>query len=387
LVTTALSTLGSRRPPRHQARPPRQPRRHTHRRLEVRGTETLTDAYRRYREARRFASLDGLRALAIVPVIWHHATLGPLPGLLGKGPIGVDLFFAISGFLITTLLLREQDEHAGVIAAGDFYARRALRIFPLYYGTLLLYVVYAACFMAHGPQRSHFFRSLPWFLTYTTNWFVAFDVPHPVSFAFSWSLATEEQFYLLWPWVVMLGAQRRWVTALIALLLLCLGQCALLPPGGLAARIASSISPSICMGALAALLCHSVRGFAVVDLLLGRSAPLCLLVVVLTLVFDVPLWSARLALTSLVVACAVSPAQGLAWLLEARAVRWIGTVSYGMYLFHVPLIIGARRVLPTALGSPGWIFLLSLPLTVGVASASYLWVERPLLGLRARFRP
>jgi peptidoglycan/LPS O-acetylase OafA/YrhL len=307
--------------------------------------------------------------------------------VLGKGPIGVELFFAISGFLITTLLLREQDMHQGSIAAGDFYVRRALRIFPLYYGTLALYVVYAACFMAHGPQRSHFFHNLPCFLTYTTNWFVAFDVPHPVSFAFSWSLATEEQFYLLWPWVVMLGARRRWVAAFVALLLLLLGQWALFPSGSLAARMASSVSPSICMGALAALVCHSELGFAVVDLVLGRSAPLCLFFVALALVFDVPLWSARLALTLLVVACAVRPAQGLAWFLEARAVRWIGTVSYGMYLFHVALITGARRVLPAAFGSAGWIFALCLPLTIGVASASYLWVERPLLGLRARFRP
>ncbi len=307
--------------------------------------------------------------------------------MLGKGPIGVELFFAISGFLITTLLLREEDEHDGTLGVGGFYIRRALRIFPLYYGTLALYAVYAACFMAHGDQRSHFFRSVPWFLTYTTNWFVAFDVPHPVSFAFSWSLATEEQFYLLWPWAVLLGARRRWLTTLAPTLLLLLHG--LSSYGGVGGRMVESISPTICMGALAALACHSARGFGMADLVLGRraSAPVCLFLVALALVFDVPLWSARLALSLLVVACVVRPAHGLAWLLDGPALRWIGTVSYGMYLFHVPIITGARRALPTALGSPGWIFVLALPLTVGAASASYLWIERPLLGLRARFRP
>ena len=139
----------------------------------------------RYLATTRFPSLDGLRCLAIVPVFWHHCTTGPLAGILGRGPLGVDLFFAISGFLITTLLLRERDA-TGRVAAGAFYARRALRIFPLYYGVLLLYAVNAGFFMPHGEQRAHFLRSLPFFATYTTNWFVDFAVAHPVSFAFAW---------------------------------------------------------------------------------------------------------------------------------------------------------------------------------------------------------
>ncbi|HEY3820819.1 MAG TPA: acyltransferase [Polyangiaceae bacterium] len=79
----------------------------------------------------RFSSLDGLRCLAVVPVVWHHSTPRPPSGLLGRGPLGVDLFFAISGFLITTLLLRER--RRGELSVGRFYARRALRIFPAYY--------------------------------------------------------------------------------------------------------------------------------------------------------------------------------------------------------------------------------------------------------------
>src|SRR5678816_1344035 len=91
--------------------------------------------YRAYLGLERFPSLDGLRALSIVPVIWHHSTPRQLEGVLGKGPLGVHLFFAISGFLITTLLLRER-RATGAISIAGFYARRSLRIFPLYYAVL-----------------------------------------------------------------------------------------------------------------------------------------------------------------------------------------------------------------------------------------------------------
>src|SRR5450631_4176118 len=103
-------------------------------------TDSAHDAYL---ATRHFGALDGLRCFSIVPVVWHHCTPRPLPGLLGKGPAGVDLFFCISGFLITTLLLREKSR-TGQIALHGFYVRRALRILPLYYAVLLSYVAFAA---------------------------------------------------------------------------------------------------------------------------------------------------------------------------------------------------------------------------------------------------
>ena len=350
----------------------------------------------RYLATTRFPSLDGLRCLAIVPVFWHHCTTGPLAGILGRGPLGVDLFFAISGFLITTLLLRERDA-TGRVAAGAFYARRALRIFPLYYGVLLLYAVNAGFFMPHGEQRAHFLRSLPFFATYTTNWFVDFAVAHPVSFAFAWSLAAEEQFYTVWPWVV--GVRRGrvgWLLPmLVSLTLLALDQgvehglwTEALAPGSLARRVAGSIASPICMGALLAVVLHAPLGFAVVGRLLGaRGSALVLFVALFACggMDGVPLWLAQGVMTLLVGACAVRLDHGVAWLTDARPVRWVGTVSYGMYLFHVALITGARRVLPDALSTPGSVFALVLPVTVGAASLSYVWIERPLLRLRKRF--
>lgn len=347
-------------------------------------------AYDDYKATTRFGSLDGLRCLAIVPVFWHHCTLGPLAGVLGKGPLGVDLFFAISGFLITTLLLRERDA-TGRVAAGAFYARRSLRIFPLYYAVLGLYVLHAWLGMPSGPQRDHFWRSLPFFATYTTNWFVNFAVPHPVSFAFSWSLAAEEQFYLVWPWVIRLGGY--W-PAIAGLGLLGLDQGAehglwasVLAPGGLGHRIVSSIASPICMGALLALALHARRTFIVAGVLLGQRASALILLAALGLcvVFDVPLWSAHLLLAAIVGACVVRR-NSLVWLLNSRAVAWVGTVSYGVYLLHVGVITFVRRSCP-GLAQPAWTFIVALPLTVALASLSFRLFEQRLLALRRRFPP
>jgi peptidoglycan/LPS O-acetylase OafA/YrhL len=359
-------------------------------------TSSLRVTHESYRETARFASLDGLRCLAILPVFWHHCTLGPLPGPLGRGPLGVDLFFAISGFLITTLLLRERDARERV-SIRAFYLRRCLRIFPLYYGVLGLYVLNTWLLMPQGPQRAHFFRSLPFFATYTTDWFVDFSVHHPVSFAFAWSLAIEEQFYLVWPWVIALPrGVSRWlwpVAASLALLVLEQGVAhgmwaAVLPPGGLGRRMVGNIAAPICMGALLAQILHRRGGFELAYLLLGRPASAALLLVGLALctcLDGVPLWLAQVDMTLLVGACSVRGDHSLAWLTDLAPVRWIGTVSYGIYLFHVGVITFARRVFPGLLGDPAWTFATVLPVTVMLASASFRWFEQPLL--RSRQHP
>src|SRR5579862_611155 len=98
----------------------------------------------KFLQTRKFVSLDGLRCASILAVIWHHATG------IGKGYLGVEIFFAISGFLITTLLLRER-RGFGDISLGDFYARRSLRILPLYYTVLAIYVVLVYATQRHIP--------------------------------------------------------------------------------------------------------------------------------------------------------------------------------------------------------------------------------------------
>jgi peptidoglycan/LPS O-acetylase OafA/YrhL len=350
-----------------------------------------------YEKTRHFPTLDGLRCISIVAVVWHHAwgadhvERGPL----AHGHLGVQLFFAISGFLITTLLLRERTA-TGEISLAKFYARRTLRIFPLYYAVVALYVVVVLLLERHTEEGREFFHNLPYFLTYTTNWFVDFEGSR-VIFFFSWSLATEEQFYLAWPWIVR--GFRRWtgpVAVMSGLVLLTLGAGAAVRAGWidddwLWVRVVTSIAPAICLGCLAAFAVHHRSGFEVVARVLGHraSAPVALALVVLAVALEgVPRILVYVAMTALVVACCIRQDHGLAPVLGLRAMRHVGTVSYGMYLLHLLSINAVRRALPgSLLDEPLVVFPAGLVLTILAATISYRFYELPFLRLKDRFRP
>jgi peptidoglycan/LPS O-acetylase OafA/YrhL len=350
-------------------------------------------AHDRYSTTRHFASLDGLRCLSIVPVIWHHATPRPLPGIWGKGPAGVDLFFCISGFLITTLLLRERDR-TGSIALGDFYARRALRILPLYYTLLLGYVGFAAFLPSNTPQRAHFFHTLPWYVSFTAHWFADFGVAFPILFSFAWSLCIEEQFYVFWPWLVRSSTPRQALAAMGALLAIdWLAErgalSALLGPGGQALRIVTSFAAPIGLGSVLALLLHERLGFAVLNRVLGRawSAPLALAAVFALLLWpSAPLFAFQGSLAALVGACVIRERNGLAALLQARPVAYVGAVSYGLYLLNSTAIGVIKRAFPRHASNSSFVFWLALPLALALASLSHRYLEAPFLRRRAHFR-
>jgi peptidoglycan/LPS O-acetylase OafA/YrhL len=337
-----------------------------------------------FRRTSYFGSLDGLRALSILPVVWHHATSGPAPGVLGRGPLGVDLFFAISGFLITTLLLRERERH-GKVALGAFYARRSLRIFPLYYVVLGGFALHALLLRDAGPVRDHFLRSLPWYATYTSNWFVDNAVPHAVVFSFAWSLATEEQFYLGFPW--LLRVSKGIVPAALFMGAVVVADQAAerewLSMGPQAMRMLRSLATPIALGSLSALALRTSL-FRVVDLVLGRRAsPLVMLgLVVCGAVVPWSLLEVQALMVGLVVACCLREDHWLAPFLSARPLRHVGLVSYGMYLLNVPAIQLAKRVVPQS-----FVFAVGLALSVAFATAAHSAIEKPLMRLRARFRP
>ncbi|HRG99014.1 MAG TPA: acyltransferase [Polyangiaceae bacterium] len=344
---------------------------------------------------RRFGALDGLRCLAVVPVVWHHATPRPLEGVLGKGPLGVDVFFAISGFLITTLLLRERSD-AGRVDVGAFYRRRAARILPLYYAVLALTVLRAGLFLPPGsPVRAHFLASLPAYATFTTTWFVDFGVPHPVLFAYSWSLAVEEQFYAAWPWLVRGWPGARGRTARLAWGA-CLGLTAvslgadwlaasLAPPwGAVATRALSGLRLPLVLGAVLACTLHTPATFRAARAVFGfRGAPLVALGLLSAAVLStrVPLAATHALVVLLVATCVVREDHALAPLLALRPLRHVGEVSYGVYMLH----LAAIAVVKLALGpsrAEAWdgaaVFALGLPLAVGLATASHRGFERPL---------
>ncbi len=343
---------------------------------------------------RRFGSLDGLRAVSIIAVIWHHTSAtafagGPLGHI---GAEGVTLFFAISGFLITTLLLRERDRR-GQIDLRAFYVRRTLRIFPLYYTVLFLYLALVLAIERQSPVGRQFLENFVYFFTYTSNWFVALD--GRTIFYFAWSLAAEEQFYLLWPAILVATKTNARSLALLTLVIVTLAVVEWLAASGQQGAdrmqwVTAKVPLAIVFGAAAALMLHGPRGFrALAPLVASRGASLAwLLVVIVALtVPGTPRFVLHAAFTALVIACVVNRSHGLAVPLAWRPLAYLGTISYGMYLLHMLAKNGAVKLLGAFGAAPGWpaVFVATTIVATVMAALSFHYFESRFLSYKRKF--
>ena len=218
---------------------------------------------------KHFPALDGLRGIAVLLVLVCHYSfwLAPPNRALAfaklmsfQGWIGVNLFFVLSGFLITGILL---DSKGQQYYYRNFYARRFLRIFPLYYGVLLAVLLVIIALRAVRPglySRDHnahaILAAMPWFWTYTTNIGLAFFYVNASWLTHFWSLAVEEQFYLVWPLAVLVLTPRRLIAFCAALAVLALACRAGLTLAGAPSEANYFFTPcqldSLAMGAVAA---------------------------------------------------------------------------------------------------------------------------------------
>ncbi|HYC33081.1 MAG TPA: acyltransferase, partial [Gemmatimonadales bacterium] len=345
--------------------------------------------------------LDGLRGLAIALVLVMHSPETLLGGVLFRvtrmGWIGVDLFFVLSGFLITGILLDTKGQPGYF---RSFYARRILRIFPLYYGFLAFIVLLPrAGQLAQWLGAPYVQDHQPWFWTHTTNWLVGLDPRHEglnSGFGHLWSLSIEEQFYLVWPLVVALASPRalRWILA--AVLLAGMGLRLWLASNGADLLVLYHLTPTrldpLAVGALLALLARA-RGLE------AAREPYSWAVVVLAVVAGAGVILAqgspnREALVFAWTVPAVAAAWGVVLLRAAiRPVpsRWLtsgpltglGQVSYAVYLFapSVEHLLVGLRLGPAELG-PALGFALMVAATIGLATVSWHLVERPILSLK-----
>ena len=358
--------------------------------------------------AAHIGGLDGLRAIAVTAVVIYHLGLDWLPG----GFLGVDLFFVISGFLITTLLLTEIGVRGRIDFRG-FYLRRARRLLP----ALVLMLVGTAILVSTiaTDVAEQFLRDLPGAALYLSNWWALgqeqsyFElIGRGNVLAHLWSLAVEEQFYLLWP--VMLGglcwfAARRGLPRRQVVLVAALGG-AVLSTLWMAALATAQGMPleadptrvyfgtdthamSVLMGAALAAVWRPGHFRTVIPsgartVVVGSGAlGLALTAWLFLTVTEYTPWLYRggfllaAAIFALVIAAATHPGAPVGRALDVAPLRWVGERSYGIYLWHWPIFLVTRPGVDVPWEGP-LVDLARVGLTLVVAALSYRYVEVPI---------
>jgi peptidoglycan/LPS O-acetylase OafA/YrhL len=346
----------------------------------------------------RWPALDGVRGLAIILVMVEHTHLAPFHG----GGLGVDLFFVLSGFLISGLLLAEF-QRSGGLDIRRFYYRRALRLLPA-----LLVLVAVTTGLALAYHQSEVGRATlamaPKTLFYVAN-LGRTDVGNPSLLAHTWSLSIEEQFYLVWPLALLLLLRSRLSpTALVGIALAFAGLTTvtrtvsyLTGPdtpehfGGWYFRTDTKVDALLLGCTMALLLASKLPDTRWIARLptgaIGLGSCLALLAVVpwvnqTRVTFMAQLSVFRLASAGLILACVLGR-RPASWLERAFTMRWLrftGVLSYSLYLWHFPVFALVQERLGRSLKS----LLVEVPLTVLLAYGSYRLVERPFLRARER---
>ena len=338
--------------------------------------------------------LNGLRAIAALSVMWSHTfqdTFGDWGTVGFRLPVvadGVTMFFVISGFLITYLLLNEQ-ERSQTVSIPKFYMRRILRIWPIYYAYMAIALIITHTWNDPNIWYYIFFgANIPFILT-VGIW----PIVH------YWSIGVEEQFYLFWPWLVKAsrGKTQRllaWAIALCAVWLLCKWGIYLIWGTTTAYRF-FAVTRFDCMmlGAIGAILYFTRSGWF--NRLLGNRTLgiICLLALLFSQpwanIIPAPVRTQAIALLALV--CIMSQLHNPIINLENKVCDFVGKISYGIYVIH-PLLIFLLSGLYRNMGinlpngiATALIYVIITLATILLAWLSYRFFESPFLRLKSRF--
>jgi peptidoglycan/LPS O-acetylase OafA/YrhL len=346
-------------------------------------------------------ALDGVRGIAIALVLLHHSGWPRFVGPIGW--VGVDLFFVLSGYLITSILI---DTREASHRARSFYVRRALRIFPLYYAVLVaVFVVAPTILSIHWPSYRALVPEQIWYWTYLCDWPMAFSHPPIVTIlGHFWTLSIEEQFYWVWPLVI-------WALSRQAAVRL----CGVLVVGAsilrifLVTHVPLVLNPSLvvafeylflptridglAVGALVALVLRGPGGAAALVRWLRPAAVAgggALAVVVIwrgTASHDDP-WMIMIGYPAIALAfggVVLYAVVRRSTVLELAPLRTLGKYSYGLYVLHQPIMMVARGTfrLPDANVGAGRSFTVTmLPIVFVAAYLSYHLFEKHFLRLK-----
>ncbi len=345
-------------------------------------------------------ALDGLRAVAVIAVLLYHADVPWWKG----GFLGVDVFFVISGYLITCLLLADYVNH-GRIGLGRFWYRRARRLFPALFVMLAVVSLYAALFLPdvlaqlRGEVAAALFYVENWFLIFRDLSYFQATGRQPL-LQHVWSLAVEEQFYLLWPLILFAalkvwGGQRKRILlgVLAGVVVSTVLMAVLYRPFHDPSRVYYGTDTRVAALLLGAALAFvwapwRLRGKAghnagaVLDVAAGISALVLLWMFHTVSYLDRGLYRGGFLVAAIVsailIAATVHPkAKVSAAVLGLAVFRWIGVRAYGIYLWHWPIFMVTRPHSDVDLtGLP--LLVLRLALTFGIAALSYHYLEEPI---------
>lgn len=333
-------------------------------------------------------ALDGIRGIAILSVLLFHYRV---PYILG-GFYGVDIFFVLSGFLITSILLKELAA-SGTLSFKNFYIRRILRLFPALCLMLLLYGI-LAFFFAKNPSRHYVDMAIVFF--YLSNWTRAFDLKHPAEMGHTWSLSIEEQFYLVWPTIMYHAYKRLAIKGLFAVVLALaalatLNRIVLVPfvtydrlYNGFDTRVDTILYGCLlgilffwkkdtwCPAVVKKIVPYVGWGGITLNLFIGH--------VYAQQTYWYGMFMVAISSCCLIFAAVMAVESKTKQVLSTPLLVWFGKRSYGLYLWHYT-INSILKIDQHGLSRT----VLSLLMTFLLTEFSYRFVERPCMSFKGRF--
>ena len=367
-------------------------------------------------------ALDGLRGLAILMVMFSHFSIIGGIGfaaslalrLAGCGAFGVDLFFVLSGFLITGILLdTKQTPHA----LRNFYVRRTLRIFPLNYAVLLAFYLFALLVplsYVHAKPAMQFqsvLQDWPWYATYTSNVLIGLRNNSGHGFlTVTWSLSIEEQYYLIWAPLVLTLRPKTVIHLSVLLLAASFAvRCLFILSGASPLQIyVSSIcrADGLALGSYYAAVVRredfsQQKATARAQLVLSVAIPLLAILACFGALNTKSLFCRTIGYTlitgtfSQMLVLAIDQETRLAWILRSRFIGWLGVYSYGLYLLHTPVRSALDKIWPqgdawrnaamSGFASQALFTAVGIAATMLLALAARRVIEEPALRLKRYF--
>jgi len=352
-------------------------------------------------------ALDSIRAFALFGVIVSHWLIGtPWLSVFNPGQLGVNTFFVLSGFLITGILFRnrekaEMEGNSKKAVIKNFFVRRSLRIFPIYYLTIFTFLVFEAA------TNTHIKESFIYFLTYTSNFYFYKKQAFDGMISHLWSLAVEEQFYLIWPWVILFIPRNYLLSSIMAFIGIGIFSEYMLCDNNytdLSYMLPFTSFASFGLGALLSFILvfhknHLPNAYRTLSIL----AVICSVLLIGFTTRGYPLLLPIRTVHSLLALWFIAHIvlrqerkQSQLWILDNQTLVFIGKISYGMYLFHVPLGYGypyldkyINSMLPSFISSSHhyskFVFVENFILLIMLSWGSWVLLERPILKLKKYF--